>query len=84
MQIALGFPNEYIMSVSGYIGPSSRLATNTSVVRSLTFKTNKRTFGPYGAQDGTPFNLPIENGLIVGFKGNSGDILGAIGVHLAL
>ena len=84
LQIELQFPEEYIVSVSGYSAPHPLLATNTPVIRSLTFKTNKRTFGPYGAQDGTPFNLPIENGLIVGFKGNSGDILDAIGVHLAL
>ena len=72
------------MSVSGHTAPLSWLGTKTPVVRSLTFKTNKRTFGPYGKEEGTPFNLPIENGLIIGFKGRSGELLDAIGFHLAL
>ena len=72
------------MSVSGYTAPVSWLATKTPVVRSLTFKTNKRTFGPYGQEEGIPFNFPIENGLIVGFKGRFGELLDAIGFHLAV
>ena len=72
------------MSVSGYTGPVSWLGTKTSIVRSLTFKTNKRTFGPYGQEEGTPYNFPIENGLIVSFKGKSCELLDAIGFHLAL
>ena len=85
MQIALGFPNEYIVSVSGYVGPSSRLATKTSVVRSLTFKTNTgQVFGPYGVSDGTPFELPVGNGKIAGFNGSTGQVLNAIGINLAI
>ena len=84
MQIELQFPEEYLVSVSGHAAKHPLLATQTPVIRSLTFKTNKRTFGPYGAEEGTHFSLPIENGLIVGFKGHSGDLLDAIGVHLSL
>ncbi|GMN68807.1 hypothetical protein TIFTF001_037855 [Ficus carica] len=84
VKIELNFPDEYLVSVSGYTSPLSWLATKTPVVRSLTFKTNKRTFGPYGKEEGTSFNLPIENGLIVGFKGRTGELLDAIGFHLAL
>ena len=83
-QIELQFPEEYLVSVSGYFAPLSWLATKTSVIRSLTFKTNKRTFGPYGQEEGTPFDFPIEKGLIVGVKGRSGELLDAIGFHLAL
>nr|5KRP_A Chain A, Frutapin [Artocarpus altilis]5KRP_B Chain B, Frutapin [Artocarpus altilis]5KRP_C Chain C, Frutapin [Artocarpus altilis]5KRP_D Chain D, Frutapin [Artocarpus altilis]5M6O_A Chain A, Frutapin [Artocarpus altilis]5M6O_B Chain B, Frutapin [Artocarpus altilis]5M6O_C Chain C, Frutapin [Artocarpus altilis]5M6O_D Chain D, Frutapin [Artocarpus altilis]5TQZ_A Chain A, Frutapin [Artocarpus altilis]5TQZ_B Chain B, Frutapin [Artocarpus altilis]5TQZ_C Chain C, Frutapin [Artocarpus altilis]5 len=85
VKIELQFPEEFLVSVSGYTAPFSSLATRTPVVRSLKFKTNKgRTFGPYGEEDGTYFNLPIENGLVVGFKGRTGDLLDAIGVHMAL
>nr|UTI93961.1 lectin [Pteroceltis tatarinowii] len=83
-KIELQFPEEYLVSVNGFYSPLSRLATRTPVIRSLTFKTNKRTFGPYGTEEGTPFSLPLENGLIVGFKGRTGELLDAIGFHLAL
>nr|UVC55197.1 lectin [Pteroceltis tatarinowii] len=80
VKISLDFPSEYIIEVSGYTGNVS----GYTVVRSLTFKTNKKTYGPYGVTSGTPFNLPIENGLIVGFKGSIGYWLDYIGFHLAL
>lgn len=53
------------------------------MIRSLTFRSNKRTFGPYGVQEGTPFSLPIEGGQIVGFKGRSGWYLDSLGFHLS-
>ena len=60
-------------------------ASPTPVIQSLTFKTNKRTFGPYGpTQGGTRFSLPIKNGIIVGFTGQTGELLDAIGVRLSL
>ena len=69
-------PGEHIVNVSGY--------TDTQGVRSLTFTTSQqRIFGPYGIIQGTPFNLPIEQGSIVGFRGSTGDILQAISIHLA-
>ena len=67
-----------------YTSPLSSLAIKTPVVSSLTLKTKKRIFGAYGQEEGTPFNLPIENSLIVGFKGRSGELLDAIGLHLSL
>ncbi|GMN38928.1 hypothetical protein TIFTF001_008160 [Ficus carica] len=83
-KIELQFPEEYLVSVSGYTSTLSWLATKTPVVRSLTFTTNKRTFGPFGTEHGTPFHFPIENGLIVGFKGRTGEVLDAIAFHLSL
>ena len=68
--------------MSGYIGRDPEFPT--PVVRSLTFKTNQRTFGPYGPEDGTHFSIPIENGKVVGFKGRSMGRLDAISVRLAL
>ncbi|XP_024023650.1 galactose-specific lectin [Morus notabilis] len=78
--ISLDFPSEYIVEVSGYTDN----VRGYKVVRSLTFKTNKATYGPYGTTSGTPFNLPIQNGLIVGFKGSIGYWLDYIGFHLSL
>ncbi|GMN60491.1 hypothetical protein TIFTF001_029592 [Ficus carica] len=81
---AIGSFNEHLVSVSGHYSPLSWLATKTPVIRSLTFKTNKRTFGPYGAEQGTPFTFPIENGVIIGVKGRSGELLDALSFHLSL
>ncbi|KAJ0007256.1 hypothetical protein Pint_28872 [Pistacia integerrima] len=53
------------------------------VIRSLTFKSNKRTYGPYGFEEGTPFTFSMDGGLVVGFKGRSGWYLDAIGFHLS-
>nr|AAA32677.1 jacalin [Artocarpus integer] len=80
VKISLDFPSEYIVDVSGYTGKVSGYV----VVRSLTFKTNKKTYGPYGVTSGTPFNLPIENGLVVGFKGSIGYWLDYFSMYLSL
>lgn len=80
-EIKLQFPDEYLISVSGYISPV--VYGGSPVIRSLTFKSNRRTFGPYGVEEGTPFSLPIEGGQIVGFKGRSDWYLDAIGCHLS-
>lgn len=53
------------------------------MIRSLTFKSNRRTFGPYGVEEGTPFTFSMDGGLVVGFKGRGGWYLDAIGFHLS-
>ena len=53
------------------------------VIRSLTFKSNKRTFGPFGIEEGTPFTFSMDGGLIVGFNGRCGWYLDAIGFRLS-
>ncbi|PON75634.1 Jacalin-like lectin domain containing protein [Trema orientale] len=81
MEITLQFPEEYLVSVSGHYSPV--VYGGSPVLRSLTFKSNKRTFGPYGAEEGTPFTFPMDGGLIVGFRGRSGWYLDAIGFRLS-
>ncbi|PON50739.1 Jacalin-like lectin domain containing protein, partial [Parasponia andersonii] len=76
-EIKLQYPEEYIVSVSGYYSPV--VSGGSPVIRSLTFKSNKRTFGPYGMEEGTPFTFPMDGQLIVGFRGRSGWYLDAIG-----
>ncbi|XP_024023820.1 agglutinin alpha chain isoform X2 [Morus notabilis] len=83
-KIELQFPDEYLVKVSGIVNNVPG-ASPSPTIQSLTFQTNQRTFGPYGPETGgTPFSLPIRNGLIVGFSGRTGEVLDAIGVHLAL
>ena len=53
------------------------------VIRSLTLKSNRRKFGPYGVEEGTPFSFSTDGGLIVGFKGRSGWYLDSLGFRLS-
>ncbi|PON50741.1 Jacalin-like lectin domain containing protein [Parasponia andersonii] len=69
-EITLQFPEEYLVSVSGHYSPV--VYGGSPVLRLLTFNSNKRTFGPYGAEEGTPFTFPMDRGLIVVFRGRSG------------
>ncbi|XP_030457536.2 jacalin-related lectin 19 [Syzygium oleosum] len=80
-EIKLQFPDEYLVSVSGYYCPV--VHGGSPVIRSLTFKSNKRTFGPFGMEHGTPFSFPLDGGRIVGFKGRSGWYLDSIGFHVS-
>lgn len=69
---------EFLTSIAGYYGNFGDLY----VVRSLTFGTNVSTYGPYGAEEGTAFSVPVEDGKITGFFGRSGALLDAVGVYL--
>lgn len=78
MQIDLNDSDEYLTSISGYIRSSSSCPT---VIRSLTFQSNKRTIGPFGDEKGAYFSSPTTGGKIIGFYGRSGDHLDAIGAY---
>ncbi|XP_048130001.1 jacalin-related lectin 19 isoform X2 [Rhodamnia argentea] len=80
-EIKLQFPDEYLVSVSGYYCPV--VHGGSPVIRSLAFKSNKRSFGPFGMEHGTPFFFPVDGGRIVGFKGRSGWYLDSIGFHVS-
>ncbi|TVU04962.1 hypothetical protein EJB05_48107, partial [Eragrostis curvula] len=70
--------DEYFTGVEGHCGEFE----GNYVVRSLTFLTNLRAYGPYGAQDGVPFALPAAGGRILGFHARSGRHLDAIGTYV--
>ncbi|XP_078176383.1 protein GOS9-like [Carex rostrata] len=71
-------PNEYITSVRGHLGYFKHIY----LVRSLTLVTNLNTYGPFGQEDGIPFELPGIDGEIIGFHGRSGTYLDAIGIYV--
>ncbi|KAK4481414.1 hypothetical protein RD792_012304 [Penstemon davidsonii] len=79
-KIRLAYPDEYLTSLHGHYG--SIQEWGPVFVRSLTFETNKRTYGPYGVEHGTQFSFPPTQGKIVGFLGKAGWYLDAIGVYL--
>jgi hypothetical protein len=70
--------DEYLTAVKGYLG----YLDNILIVKSLTFESNRQTFGPYGKEEGELFNLPAAGGRIVDFHGRSQDYLNALGTYV--
>lgn len=70
---------EYLISIEGTIGI---VDSTTTIIRSLQFRTNLKTYGPFGFTEGSSFSLSGKNSKIVGFHGQAGDYLDSIGVHL--
>ncbi|XP_077219963.1 jacalin-related lectin 3-like [Tasmannia lanceolata] len=79
-KIKLDLPDEVLTSISGHYG--SIFNGSPAVIRSLTFETNRSTYGPFGIQQGAHFSFPMRGGKIVGFHGRSGWYLDSIGVYL--
>ncbi|CAN0878086.1 Jacalin-related lectin 19 [Linum grandiflorum] len=78
-EIKLQYPDEYLTQIHGYYHPV--VHGGHPVIRSLTFTTNKRRFGPFGVEEGTPFTQNLEGVSVVGFNGRGGWYLDSIGVH---
>ncbi|XP_074562349.1 jacalin-related lectin 19-like [Curcuma longa] len=75
--------NEHFTSVTGHFGVTK--TTNETVIRSLCFKTNLGSFGPFGCVQGTPFSFDFSStsGTFYGFHGSSNSrYLTAIGVYV--
>ncbi|CAN6372901.1 unnamed protein product [Urochloa humidicola] len=72
-------PSEFLKGVSGSI---RQLENKMTVITSLTFVTNARSYGPFGKGRGTPFHTQMQNNrMIVGFFGRSSQYLNALGVY---
>lgn len=80
MQVKLDYPDEYLVSVSGHYG--NVVDCGPILIRSLTFESNKRKYGPFGIQQGTHFSFPLTGGKVVGFHGRCSWYLDSIGVYL--
>ena len=52
-----------------------------TTVRSVTFHTTRRKYGPYGDEEGTFFSSCLAEGMVIGFHGRSGWYIHSIGVH---
>ncbi|XP_030446659.2 jacalin-related lectin 3 [Syzygium oleosum] len=79
-RVKLDYPDEFLTSVHGHYGKLNEWGP--VLVRSLTFVSNRKTYGPYGVEQGTYFSFPATSGKIVGFHGKAGWYLDAIGVYL--
>ncbi|KAF8010112.1 hypothetical protein BT93_J0924 [Corymbia citriodora subsp. variegata] len=76
--VQLDYPNEFLTSVSGHIVDDPRFV----VIQSLTFHSNRRTYGPFGNEIGEFFSFPPVAGKIIGFFGRCGSCLNSIGAHI--
>lgn len=79
-RILFYYPSEILTSISGYYG--TVLVRGPTVIKSLTFHTTRRSYGPYGEEQGTYFSSHLGSGRIVGFHGTTGWLLDGIGVHV--
>lgn len=80
LQVKFDYPNEILTKIHGYYGSFNHLGPN--LVRSLSFESNKKTYGPFGVEQGTYFSVPLTGAKIVGFHGRCGWYVDAIGVYL--
>ncbi|KAF8089114.1 hypothetical protein N665_0517s0002 [Sinapis alba] len=72
--------DEFITHMSGYY----RTTVSGDVITALLFRTNKKTYGPYGNLTQNFFSADApRNNQIAGFLGNSGIALNSINVHFA-
>ncbi|XP_056163352.1 myrosinase-binding protein 2-like [Syzygium oleosum] len=76
--INLDWLTEFLISVSGYIVNDF----GSTIIHSLTFQSNKRTYGPFGTETGRKFSFPATGGKIIGFYGSSGSHLESLGAYL--
>lgn len=77
-KIVFDYPFEILTHITGYYG--STILRGPTIVKSITFHTNKRSYGPFGEEQGFSFSSG-NNGNIVGFHGRKGYFVNSIGVH---
>ncbi|THU69960.1 hypothetical protein C4D60_Mb08t19920 [Musa balbisiana] len=70
--------DEYLVGVEGSVDT----ILGITMVRNLTLRTNKETYGPFGTSGGKPFSVPVAAGKINGFFGRAGAVIDAIGLYL--
>lgn len=73
-KIQFDYPTEILTAISGHYDV---------YLRSLTFKSNLKQYGPYGVQHGIHFSLSLVEKNIVGFHGRSGWYLDCMGVYVS-
>ena len=70
--------DEHLIGITGNVG----VYEGYTVIRSMSFHTNKKNYGPYGTNQGTSFSLPVAKGSFGGFSGNYGAYIDSFSVIL--
>lgn len=76
--VIIDVSEEYLISVKGTFDKVDTV--NSTIIKSLQFHTNLRTYGPFGSTEGTKFSLSGKNSKIVGFYGQADEYLDSIGI----
>ncbi|KAL4559459.1 hypothetical protein LXL04_031597 [Taraxacum kok-saghyz] len=78
--VCINHPDEYLMSISGSFGHSSR----SIGVTSLCFHTNQNCYGLYGSGEGNygHFSYDGKGGVLVGFHGRCDTFIQSIGFYV--
>ena len=79
------------MQIEGWFGITSEIVTVSHdggtnpviCVKSLTFRTNRKTYGPYGNSTARDTQFKSDTGRILGFYGKSGWAIDSLGVFMA-
>ncbi|KAF8112434.1 hypothetical protein N665_0064s0066 [Sinapis alba] len=79
-KVKLDYPHEYLTSVKGTY--SAFDVWGNLCIRSLSFESNRKKYGPFGVESGTYFSMPKSDSKIIGFYGKAGWYLDSIGVYL--
>ncbi|KAL2892772.1 Jacalin-related lectin 3 [Bienertia sinuspersici] len=80
-KIVFDYPFEVLTHITGYYG--STIMRGPTIVKSVTFHTNKRTYGPFGEPQGFPFSSGSTGSYaVVGLHGRNGYFVHSIGVHV--
>lgn len=74
------YPYEALTHISGYYGTTFMMGP--TAIKSLTFHTTKKKYGPFGDEQGSYFSSNMKPGMIVGFHGRKGWYIDSIGVHV--
>ncbi len=80
VQVKLNYPSEYLQQIEGSYDEVPWVVGGRPVIgiKSITFKSNFKAYGPYGKPGKNTFES--ESGKIVGFWGGYGECLDSIGV----
>ncbi|XP_042487594.1 protein RESTRICTED TEV MOVEMENT 1-like [Macadamia integrifolia] len=80
-KVEIAYPSEFLTGITGY----KDCDTGEYMVKSLTFQTNRRKFGPFGTEKGTQFSIQMgtKQQLFGGFhETSSSKYLYSIGVYV--
>ncbi|KAJ8531970.1 hypothetical protein K7X08_011893 [Anisodus acutangulus] len=66
-RVKLQYPHEVLTCITGFYGPISK-DMGLKVIKSLTFHTTRRKFGPFGEELGTYFTSSTTEGKVVGWE----------------
>jgi hypothetical protein len=83
--INFDYPDEYLQQIEGYYGQTSALTIGDifpKTITSISFKSNIKTYGPYGLSNGGETHFRSGIGKIMGFWGKSGMCLDQVGVFV--